>query len=129
MPGPPHMPAGTPAGGQFMSYDSKSKQGTGYSKKGGDANVRRLQSALNRLGLSDGKGNRLSVDGRLGPLTTQAVKRAQRALGVKADGRVTPALLAKIEAMPKPSAAAKPKPAAPQKRTARALMASRQATR
>lgn len=122
---PPHVPAGGPTGGQFaaggggaaaasksksapakaaakkgdgdtLSFDAKSGRGAGYGKAGGDARVSKLQTALNRLGLTDSAGKKLAVDGKLGPLTTQAVKAAQRKLGVPADGKVTPALLAQL---------------------------------
>lgn len=33
----------------------------------------------------------------LGPLTTQSVKAAQRRLGMKADGKVTPTMLNRLE--------------------------------
>lgn len=140
----PRAPAGDPTGGQFappseaqekkqkndkdgkgagrqfagpdMSYDPKKNRGTGYGRKGGDRRVRVLQRALNRLGLTDAKGKKLAVDGQLGPLTTQAVKDAQRKLGMKADGVVTAKFLEKLastKSMPK--AKPKPKAAAPKK--------------
>jgi peptidoglycan hydrolase-like protein with peptidoglycan-binding domain/phage head maturation protease len=92
----PRAPAGSAGGGQFMAYDAKKNTGTGYGKKGGDSRVRDLQTALNRLGFTDGKGRRLDVDGQLGPLTTSAVKAAQKKLGVPADGKVSAALLNKL---------------------------------
>lgn len=100
----PRAPAGEGGGGQFMSYDEKKNQGTGYGKKGGDADVRKLQEALNKLGLTDSHGKKLDVDGMLGPLTTSAVMKAQKMLGVKPDGKVSPTLLKKILTMKKPSA-------------------------
>lgn len=84
-----------------LSYDPKANQGTGYGSKGGDSRVKTLQSALNRLGLTDGKGNKLAVDGKLGPLTTEAVKAAQKRLGLAQDGKVTPALLKALAAAKK----------------------------
>ncbi|GAA4626628.1 hypothetical protein GCM10023196_035630 [Actinoallomurus vinaceus] len=94
----PRAPAGSTNGGQFapLSYDSKSNTGTGYGSAKGDAHVRQLQEALNRLGLTDGNGKKLAVDGKLGPLTTAAVKKAQKALGLKQDGKVTPDLLKRL---------------------------------
>lgn len=77
-----------------LSFDGK--RGTGYGVKGGDKRVRGLQEALNRLGLTDADGKKLVVDGKLGPKTTAAIKKAQRALGLKADGVVTPALLKQL---------------------------------
>lgn len=90
--------AGASGGGQFISYDASQKTGTGYNKKEGDSRVKRLQRALNVLGLEDVKGRNLDVDGMLGPLTTQSVKSAQRRLGMEATGRVTPQLLHRLEA-------------------------------
>jgi peptidoglycan hydrolase-like protein with peptidoglycan-binding domain len=84
--------------GQALAYDAKTGRGPGYGKKGGDSRVRQLQEALNRLGLTDDRGRKLVVDGKLGPRTTAAVKAAQRKLGVPADGKVTPELLAKLVA-------------------------------
>ena len=103
-----------------MSYDPRTGRGTGYGHKGGDKRVRQLQQALNQLGLRDGHGKALAVDGQLGPLTTHAVMNAQRALGLKPDGVVTPQLLSQITALAAkhPAAGAKPAP----KRTARSMM-------
>jgi len=84
------------AGGSNLSFDGK--RGPGYGKKGGDARVKGLQEALNKLGLTDSSGKKLLVDGKLGPRTTAAVKKAQRALGLKPDGVVTPALLRQLRA-------------------------------
>jgi peptidoglycan hydrolase-like protein with peptidoglycan-binding domain len=102
----PRASAGSSTGGQFISYDSSSKHGTGYGKEHGDPRVVRLQKALNRLRLTDAKGHRLQVDGKLGPLTTEAVKAAQRKLGVKADGRVDGDLLKQLEKLAGESGAA-----------------------
>jgi len=102
-------------GGGNLSFDGK--RGPGYGVKGGDKRVRGLQEALNRLGLTDGGGKKLVVDGKLGPKTTAAIKKAQRAAGMKADGVVTPAFLAQLA---KTKAAkdlkAKPKKAMPAKK-------------
>lgn len=91
------------AGGQTQTssqigYDGKGR-GTGYGAKGGDANVSALQKELNRLGIVDGQGNALKVDGKFGPKTTAAVRRLQSRLGLTIDGKVTPALLAKLKKM------------------------------
>lgn len=94
----PRAGAGSATGGQFIAYDSSKKTGTGYGKKGGDSRVKRLQKALNALGFTDMKKRGLEVDGQLGPLTTSSVKKAQAKLGLKQDGRVTPALLTRLEA-------------------------------
>lgn len=89
-------PAAKKADSGVLAYDPATGRGPGYGMKGGDPRVRGLQEALNRLGLTDAKGKKLAVDGKLGPLTTQAVKAAQRKLGVEPDGKVTPALLAQL---------------------------------
>lgn len=96
----PRAAAGSAGGGQFapLSYNAAKKTGSGYGSKTGDSNVKKLQQQLNRLGATDSKGNKLQVDGKLGPLTTSAVKRAQAALGLKQDGRVTPELLRRLTA-------------------------------
>jgi HK97 family phage prohead protease len=82
-----------------LSYDAGSNQGTGYNSAAGDRRVHDLQQALNRLGVKDAAGKPLKDDGKLGPKTTAAVKALQQRLGVKADGKVTPALLAQIKSM------------------------------
>lgn len=101
----PRQSVGTGA----MSYDPRTGRGTGYGLADGDARVKRLQQALNRLGVRDSRGRRLDVDGKLGPLTTQAVKAAQRRLGLKADGVVTAGLLDKIAEAKSLPAKRKPK--------------------
>jgi peptidoglycan hydrolase-like protein with peptidoglycan-binding domain len=96
-----------------LSFDAKSGRGAGYGRKGGDPRVKKLQSALTRLGLTDSRGKKLVLDGKLGPKTTQAIKAAQRRLGLPADGKVTPKLLAKLVAaksLPKAKAPAKKAP-------------------
>lgn len=112
------VPAGSDAGGEFapagaaqqskkkapakrapakpsgeLGYDGKT--GAGYGTKGGDARVKSLQQALNRLGLKDADGKPLAVDGKFGPKTTAAVKALQKSLGLEQTGKVTPALIAK----------------------------------
>jgi peptidoglycan hydrolase-like protein with peptidoglycan-binding domain len=158
----PHLPAGSPAGGQFgqsgggsapaksapspaakktatkpsaekpagkpsgpptttLAYDPHRNTGPGYNMPHGDPNVHLLQQALNRLGLTDIHGKKLADDGKLGPLTTQSIKAAQKRLGLKQDGQVTPELFAKLtSAAELPAAVAKPakapsKPKAPVK--------------
>lgn len=92
------------AGGQtatasHIGYDGKGR-GTGYGAGSkGDPNVSALQKELNRLGIVDAQGNQLKVDGKFGPKTTAAVRRLQSRLGLTVDGKVTPALLAKLKKM------------------------------
>jgi peptidoglycan hydrolase-like protein with peptidoglycan-binding domain len=96
-------------GGQFVASDgTKSsaigydgKRGSGYGSKGGDSNVKKLQEALNKLGIKDAQGKPLAVDGKFGPRTTAAVQRLQRKLGIPADGKITPALLKRIQGLKK----------------------------
>lgn len=108
-----------PAG---MSFDGK--RGTGYGIKGGDKRVRALQQALNRLGLTDSSGKKLVIDGKLGPKTTAAIKKAQRKLGLKADGVVTPALLKQLTAAKKLEKARAAKKVAPAKKAPAAKKAA-----
>lgn len=89
---PRPKPATRPRG--TLAFDGKT--GTGYGKPNGDARVHKLQAALNRLGMTDAGGNKLALDGKLGPRTTAAIKSLQRKLGMKADGAVSPALLRQI---------------------------------
>lgn len=89
-------------GGGSMSYDPKTKRGTGYGRKGGDPRVRKLQALLNKLGLKDAKGRPLAVDGQLGPLTTQAIKAAQRKYGMPVTGKVDGAFIKRLQAGGKP---------------------------
>jgi peptidoglycan hydrolase-like protein with peptidoglycan-binding domain len=86
----PSPPKGT------LAYDPKTGRGPGYGVKGGDPQVKKLQAALNALGLRDIHGHKLQDDGMLGPLTTQSIKAAQRRLGLKADGQVTPELMKQL---------------------------------
>jgi peptidoglycan hydrolase-like protein with peptidoglycan-binding domain len=95
------------AGGQTtktssIGYSGGAGKGTGYGAKGGDPNVKSLQTELNRLGILDAQGKQLKVDGKFGPKTTAAVRRLQARLGMSVDGRITPALLSKIKKL-KPS--------------------------
>lgn len=50
--------------------------------------VTRLQEALNRLGVRDANGNRLSEDGKFGDNTREAVQAFQKQQGLKDDGVV-----------------------------------------
>ena len=90
-------PAGPPH--HTLSYDPKTNKGAGYGMPHGDPNVKQLQTALNKLGLSDSHGKPLRIDGQLGPLTTSSIKALQTRLGVKADGHVTPAFFAQVVAL------------------------------
>jgi len=73
-------------------------RGTGYGHKGGDKRVRALQEQLNRLGLTDLHGRKLAVDGKLGPLTTSAIKAAQLRLGMRPTGIIAPAFIDRLAA-------------------------------
>lgn len=92
------------------------KTGTGYGSKGGDARVRKLQQALNRMGLKDAQGRPLVVDGKLGPKTTAAIQAWQKRNGMKPTGTLTAVDLKKATAhrsktshLPKAKAPAGPK--------------------
>lgn len=87
--------------GDDESLSFNGRTGAGYGKAGGDQRVHALQAELNRLGFSDGGGKALKGDGKLGPRTTAAIKKAQKALGLKPDGVATPALLAKLKSAKK----------------------------
>lgn len=91
------------AGSTTLGFNGRS--GTGYGSAGGDARVSYVQRLLNRLGFGDASGRPLAVDGKLGPRTTEAVKAAQRKVGVKPDGQVTPALVAQLLKLPTPKGA------------------------
>jgi peptidoglycan hydrolase-like protein with peptidoglycan-binding domain len=69
--------------------------GSGYQQASGSASVRVLQRRLTGLGFAPGP-----IDGRYGPLTTQAVERFQSASGLPADGIVGPRSLAALNAKP-----------------------------
>ncbi len=104
-------------GGTFkasrLGFDGK--RGAGYGVKGGDGNVKALQKALNKLGITDAAGKPLAVDGKFGPKTTAALRRLQRKLGLPVDGKVTPALLKKIQGLKRKTSLVDPsakKPAA-----------------
>lgn len=97
----PHKaaPAKAHADDGTLSYDPHRNHGTGYDRKEGDPRVHRLQLALKRLGFTDAAGRDLKDDGKLGPKTTAAVKKAQKRLGLAQDGKVTPALLERLATM------------------------------
>jgi peptidoglycan hydrolase-like protein with peptidoglycan-binding domain len=121
--------AGRPRPAGNLAFDGR--RGPGYGQKNGDKRVKNLQTALNRLGLTDSSGKKLAVDGKLGPKTTAAIKKAQRKLGLKADGVVTPALLAKLtkaRKLEKAKAAPVAKKAAPARKAKAASAPARKAT-
>lgn len=103
-----HKAGGGKGDGEALSFNGKT--GAGYGKKGGDQRVHGLQSELNRLGFADSSGKALKLDGKLGPKTTAAIKRAQRSLGLKPDGIATPALLTKLKSAKKTTAVHKVAP-------------------
>lgn len=84
------------AGSETLGYDPGSGRGTGYGTASGDERVTRLQSALNDRGHTDNTRQPLKVDGKFGPKTRSAVKKAQRKLGMPVNGKVTPSLLAEL---------------------------------
>ena len=92
---------GKAGGSDNESLSFNGKTGAGYGSKNGDQRVHGLQAELNRLGFADSSGKALKLDGKLGPKTTAAIKRAQRALGLKPDGIATPALLSKLKSAKK----------------------------
>jgi peptidoglycan hydrolase-like protein with peptidoglycan-binding domain len=95
----PRGKAGSGSGGQFapLSYNAKANTGTGYGKAKGDDRVRAAQEALRKGKFTDAAGNPLRIDGKLGPKTTAALKRYQKAHGMKPDGKITPALLSALK--------------------------------
>lgn len=129
----PRAAAGSPAGGEFIAGDSgssdddkkdkgkksggKDKPGagglalkTGYDKPNGDARVKGLQAQLNKFGFRDAAGKPLDKDGKLGPKTTAAIKRAQKALGMKPTGKADGAFLQKMKGMKLAGSVGKSKP-------------------
>ena len=60
------------------------------------AEVTALQKELNRLGVRDSHGNRLSEDGKFGRNTHDALEAFQKQHGLKADGLAGPATLGKL---------------------------------
>jgi len=72
-------------------------RGTGYG--GSDAHVEELQDELNRLHVTDDQHHKLRKDGQFGPLTTQAVKEAQRRLGMNPTGIVSPAFIDRLKSL------------------------------
>lgn len=79
-----------------LGFDGQ--HGTGYGLLHGDPRVKALQAELNRLGLTDSRGRKLAIDGKLGPLTTQSIRAAQRRLGMKATGIIAEAFIARLKA-------------------------------
>lgn len=113
----PRAPAGSGAGGEFTAAPASGGEKkapakkqpaekkpasetlgfkAGYGQRGGDKRVKALQTALNKLGLTDSNGKKLALDGQLGPLTTSAIKKAQKQLGVAQTGTVSPAFLKRL---------------------------------
>ena len=84
------------SGSEVLHYDPDSGRGTGYGTAGGDSRVTRLQAALNEHGHTDNARAPLKVDGKFGPKTRAAVKKAQRTAGLAPNGKVTPQLLAEL---------------------------------
>jgi peptidoglycan hydrolase-like protein with peptidoglycan-binding domain len=122
---------GTTAGKKDSSEGLRfnGRTGAGYGSHKGDHRVHALQSELNRLHMTDASGKPLKLDGKLGPRTTAAIKKAQKALGLKPTGVATPALLARLKSskgklskvvskVAKKAAPAKKAKAAPMKKAA-----------
>ena len=73
--------AGQTGSGHFANITHSPNQMT-------KSEIKELQMALNDAGFTDAAGNKLDVDGKYGPKTTQAVKKLQAALGgLDVDGR------------------------------------------
>ena len=100
-----HMPAGTPAGGQFAPAAGggggaakpapSNAKPVGQGEKG--KRVSDLQARLNALGFKPP----LKLDGIFGPKTLAAVKAFQKSHGLKVDGLVGPKTTAALRAKPK----------------------------
>jgi hypothetical protein len=91
-----HSPRRTIPAGQ-LGFDGE--RGSGYGTAAGDPQVKGLQAELSRLHITDAKGKRLKGDGRFGPLTTEAVKEAQRRLGMNPTGIIAPAFIARLKSL------------------------------
>ncbi|WP_433465711.1 peptidoglycan-binding domain-containing protein [Spirillospora sp. CA-128828] len=87
---------GGKSGGKGLAYNAKTGVGAGYGSKNGDPRVRKLQQLLTKLGIKDARGKPLVIDGKLGPRTTEAIKAAQRKLGLKPDGVLTAGLVRRL---------------------------------
>jgi HK97 family phage prohead protease len=94
-----HAAAGPkrPANGN-LAYDPETGHGPGYGMKGGDPKVHQIQDDLVRLGFAH-KGDKALSDGKYGPKTSAAVKAAQKAMGMNADGIATPEFVQKLAGM------------------------------
>src|SRR4051812_37493270 len=78
--------------------------------KTADPRVKALQQALNRAGVTDERGRPLLIDGKPGAHTSAAIKKWQKAHGMKPTGTVdakTMVALLTAKAAPKPPAAPK----------------------
>lgn len=69
----------------FSGYSSVWKKGA-KGKNWSGMSTSSIQSALNKLGITDQNGKKLTVDGAYGPLTTSAVAKLQKKLGITSDG-------------------------------------------
>lgn len=94
-----------------LGFDGKT--GSGYGTPGGDPQVHEWQRLINVLGVKDAQGKPLRDDGQFGPRTTAATRALQQQLGLPADGKVTPELLARVKVLAAAKAPKKttPKPA------------------
>ncbi len=102
---PAHLPAGSPAGGQFAAGSGGAAPTNAKPVGDGETGKRvsDLQKRLNALGFKPP----LKVDGIFGPKTLAAVKAFQKTHGLKVDGLVGPKTTGALRAKP----AAKQKPA------------------
>lgn len=82
-----------------------------HGEQGGD--VGKLQQDLNRLGVRDAQGNRLTEDGRFGDNTREAVIAFQKQHGLQPDGVVGRNTQAALSAQPAQAQAAQTPVAAP----------------
>jgi peptidoglycan hydrolase-like protein with peptidoglycan-binding domain len=80
-----------------LGFDGE--RGTGYGHAGGDLVTKGLQGELKRLHITDSHGRALKLDGKFGPLTTEAVKDAQRRLGMNPSGVIAPAFIARLKSL------------------------------
>lgn len=118
---PPFVAAKHPrgAGGLFAATAAANGKPTGAWARGpvqsgaahgktSDPRVKALQSALNKLGITDERGRPLLVDGKPGAHTSAAIKKWQKAHGMQPTGSVdAKTMVALLSAKPAAKPAAK----------------------